>query len=199
MNQNAEDPAGQAAAEPSPPTQYPKAVGIPNDPRQKSPVLAGLLSAMPGLGQVYTGYYQRGFIHAVVVAAVITLLASENLGPFTPLFGFFLPFFWLYNMLDAARRAALYNQALAGMSEIDLPEDFRVPGFRGTILGGALIAAAGFVLLLHTRFDYSLDWIEEWWPVALIAFGAYLIFKAWQERTRTAHRAHEIGGAGEPE
>jgi len=89
-------------------------------------------------------------------------------------------------VIDAARRAALYNQALAGMADIELPEDLRVPAFRGTVLGGVLAAAAGVVLLLHTRFGYSLEWIGEWWPVALIAFGAYLVLKAWQERARSA-------------
>jgi hypothetical protein len=168
---------------------YPRPMTAVGDPRQKSPFLAGLLSLVPGLGQVYLGYYQRGFVHAVVVAALMSLLAGEDIGALTPLAVIFLVFFWLYNVIDASRRAALYNQALAGMAEIELPEDFKMPAFRGTVLGGLLIAAAGVVLLLHTRFGYSLDWIEEWWPAALIAFGAYLVAKAWQERSRTLERS----------
>jgi TM2 domain-containing membrane protein YozV len=46
------------------------------DPRRKSPLFATFLSAMPGLGQVYVGYYQRGFINAVVVGTLIALLTS---------------------------------------------------------------------------------------------------------------------------
>ena len=160
------------------PGQYPAA----RDPREKSPFLAGLLSAMPGLGQVYVGYYQRGFVHAVVVATLISLLAAEALGPLTPLASVFMAFFWLYNMVDAARRAALYNQALAGVGNVELPDDFKAPTFRGSVAGGLAIAAAGVVLLLHTRFGLSLEWVEEWWPAALILAGAYLVWKAWQER-----------------
>jgi len=40
------------------------------DTRRKSPAIAAILSMMPGLGQVYVGYYQRGFVHAVVVASL---------------------------------------------------------------------------------------------------------------------------------
>ena len=39
------------------------------DPRSKSPALAAILSMMPGLGQVYIGYYQRGFVHILVIAS----------------------------------------------------------------------------------------------------------------------------------
>jgi hypothetical protein len=103
-------------------------------------------------------------------------------GALTPLGGIFLAFFWLYNIVDAGRRAALYNEILAGRTDIELPKDFETPGLGGSILGGTVIALVGFVLLLHTRFGLSLDFLEEWWPAALIAFGAYLIYKAKQDK-----------------
>lgn len=182
------EPQPRAAQRPAPAQPYP----APSDPRQKSPFLACLLSAMPGLGQVYVGYYQRGFIHAFVVAGIIALLAAEALGPLIPLGSIFLGFFWLYNIVDAGRRASLYNQALAGVSDMELPEDFKAPGFRGSVVGGIAIAATGIVLLLHTRFDVSLDWLEEWWPAALVLFGAYLVWKAWQDRPKAAASGDEI-------
>jgi len=157
-------------------TALPPTPGI-NDSRRKSPLFACLLSAMPGLGQVYVGYYQRGFIHIAVVATLITFLASDP-GGLAPLAGFFLAFFWLYNIVDAGRRALLYNEVLAGRTDIELPQDFQTPGLGGSVAGGVTLALVGFVLLLHTRFDFSLDWVEEWWPVALILFGAYLVYKA---------------------
>ncbi len=52
-----------------------------------------------------------------------------------------------------------------------------------SVVGGAAVALLGFVLLLHTRWDVSLDWMEEWWPMALIVFGAYLVYKAKQEKS----------------
>jgi len=173
----------QAQAPPYP--QAPPIAAQPiqgRDPRSKSPALAACLSCMPGLGQVYVGFYQRGFIHAVVVAGIITLLASGTVPTLAPLFGLFLAFFWLYNIIDAARRASLYNQMLAGNPAIEMPEDFKMPSTGGSIFGGACLIAFGFVLLLHTRFDMSLEWMHDWWPAALMIFGGYLLVKAIQER-----------------
>ena len=162
--------------------QAPPAPVYGRDPRSKSPALAAVLSLMPGLGQVYVGYYQRGFVHVLVFAGIITLLASDALNVLTPLFGLFLPFFCLYNIIDAARRASLYNEALAGRPSIDLPQDFKMPGLQGTFVGGFVLIVVGFILLLNTRFGVSLDWLEEWWPAAPILFGAYLLFRAIQDR-----------------
>ena len=49
----------------------------------------------------------------VVVGTAISLLASESVMPLAPLLGIFLAFFWLYNIVDAGRRATFYNHALA--------------------------------------------------------------------------------------
>jgi len=155
-----------------------------SDSRRKSPFLACLLSLMPGLGQVYVGYYQRGFIHIAVASTVIAILVAQSqvgFSPLIPLGSIFLAFFWLYNVVDAGRRAALYNEMLDGRTDIELPQDFATPGLSGSVAGGATVALVGLILLLHTRFEMSLDWLEEWWPVALIAFGAYLIYKAKRE------------------
>jgi hypothetical protein len=159
------------------------------DPRSKSPTLAGLLSAMPGLGQVYVGYYQRGFVHIAVVASIVAILASSTVSALEPLLGLFLAFFWLYNIVDAVRRAALYNLALRGTSPGVLPEDFEMPGLRGSLLGGAVLIVFGSVLLLHTRFGMSLDWAADWWPVAPILFGAYLVYKAIRGRSQLTSAA----------
>lgn len=181
----AAEPTAAAPPPPPPPAQAAQPPNyVPGDPRQKSPFLAGLLSFVPGLGQIYVGYYQRGFIHAIVIALLITLLASDVLDALTPLAAIFMAFFWLYNVIDASRRATLYNQALAGIGDVELPEDWKVAGFRGSIVGGLLIAAFGFVLLMETAWDMSLRWLEEWWPVGIIAFGLYLVWKAIDDRRK---------------
>jgi hypothetical protein len=168
------------APQPAPP---PAAAVPPVDPRTKSPALACVLSLMPGLGQVYVGYYQRGFVHAIVVAVIITILGPGTAAEVTPLLAVFLAFFWMYNIIDAGRRASLYNQALAGSEQIEPPSDFKLPRFGGSVFGGMILLAFGFILLLHTRWDMSLDWIVEWWPLALMILGVYLLVRAIQERT----------------
>ncbi len=160
--------------------QVPPAPVSGRDPRSKSPALAAVLSMMPGLGQVYVGYYQRGFVHALVISGIITLMVNTTVP--LPLFPMFMAFFWLYNIIDAARRASLYNEALAGRSSIDLPQDFKMPGLQGTFAGGFVLIVVGFILLLNTRFGVSLDWLEEWWPAAPILFGAFLLYRAIQDR-----------------
>ncbi len=200
------NPTANPEAAPPPPPAYsndPATVrSMPpaafQDPRRKTPFLASLLSVMPGLGQVYVGYYQRGFVHALVVATLVAILAgaadqhSEALWPFIPLMAIFLGFFWLYNIVDAGRRAALYNQALAGGSEIEMPKDFQPLNIGGSIFGGLCIATVGFILLLNTRFGVSLDWVAQWWPAALMIFGGYLVYKVFEERKVKAANEEEL-------
>src|SRR5258705_324327 len=172
-----EAPGGEASRGDAPRRDRPRQTQYGFDPRTKSLSLAGFLSMMPGLGQVYVGYYQRGFVHILVVASVIALLANDALPALIPLLGLFLAFFWLYNVIDAVRRANLYNMALRGADPMTLPEDFELPGTRASVAGGVTLMVVGFLLLLHTRFDVSLDWVRDWWPVAPLMFGAWLVYK----------------------
>jgi hypothetical protein len=179
---------GHTAPPPVPPTAG-SSGALPSqglsDPRRRAPVLAGLLSFLPGLGQVYVGYYARGFAHAVIVGSLISILAAEVIGEgAAPLFALFLVFFWLYNVIDAARKASLFNLALDGIGTIELPQDFPAPGFRGSIAAGLLLIGIGGIFLSSTLFGLSLDWIEAWWPVAPIALGAWLLARGIQERSK---------------
>ncbi len=148
----------------------------PDDPRRKSPALAALLSLLPGLGQVYLGYYQQGFINVLIVASLIAYLASGAMRSLHVLAAFFMVFYWFYNIVDAARRASLYNQMLAGLGPTQLPEDVQGPGTKGSLIGGVALILFGALMFAHTKFDFSLDWLEDWWPMALVVAGAYLIY-----------------------
>jgi hypothetical protein len=181
------EPAGAAQAPPAQPGVPQPAAPAPAvsalPPERKSPLLACILSAMPGLGQIYVGYYQRGFIHAIVVAVIMFVLNSGVRG-LEPLLGPFLAFFWLYNIIDAGRRASHYNRAAAGEQAFEMPKDFSMPGVQGSIMGGLLLIAAGAIFLSHTVWGISLAWIEDWWPLAPILFGVYLIGKGVVDRLK---------------
>ena len=151
--------------------------------QRKSPFLAGLLSLMPGIGQVYVGYYKLGFIHIAVFATTIALLSSPSLSALSPALGIFLGFFVIYNVVDACRRATLYNLAVDGVRGIDLPDmNVLPPKLQGSVGGGVALIAVGVVLLFNTLFGFSLDWLESWWPMGLVGLGVYLVAKARQER-----------------
>ena len=194
MNGSPEHPAASPAPPAAPP---PPSVGqaVPGSmpgamPRlqRKSPFLAGLLSLMPGIGQIYVGYYALGFIHIAVFVTTIFLLVRMSINSFsalTPALGVFLGFFVVYNIVDASRRAVLYNLALDGVQGIQLPDmNASLPKLQlqGSVTGGAALIALGVVLLSNTLFGLSLDWLASWWPLGLVGLGAYLVAKAREER-----------------
>ncbi len=148
---------------------------------RKSPALASILSCMPGLGQVYVGYYQQGFINILIVAGTIAALASGSIHGMEPFFGVFLAFFWIFNMIDANRRAMHYNSVKSGKGGEDVPDSFAMPTAGGSLFGGVVLVLFGVLFILDLNFDVSLSWIKDWWPVLLIAFGGNLIYKARQK------------------
>ena len=186
MTHPAEDLTAQAPPAPAPVAASPAPALSPalNDPRRKKPFLASVLSVVPGLGQVYVGYYRQGFFNAITVALLISFLTLE-IEALIPLVGIFLGFFWLYNIVDAGRRASLYNQALAGGGDIELPDSFEAPSLGGSMAGGAALILIGLILLSHTAFGASLAWVEDWWPLALVGLGGWLLYKAIQDRAGT--------------
>ncbi len=168
----------------TPQTPYPEQV-YGQAPRRntarKSPALATILSCMPGLGQVYVGYYQQGFINIMVAAGSITALASEAFDGLKPFVGVCLAFFWLYNMIDANRRALHYNKVKAGLGGEEVPEGFTVPTGSGSLFGGVVLVVIGVLVIMDLNFGISMAWVKDWWPVLLIAFGGNLIYKARQK------------------
>jgi hypothetical protein len=147
-----------------------------DDPRKKSVFLAMVLSAMPGLGQIYVGYYDLAFRNILIVCGLIAILSSGTAHRLEPVVALFLAFYWLHNVVDAGRRASFYNQALAGLRPMDLPDDGKAPQPMGSFAGGVLLVAVGVTLFLNTMFHVPLDWLAQWWPLALVGAGAWLIY-----------------------
>ena len=159
------------------------------DPRRKSPFLASILSFLPGLGQVYVGYYRRGFQNILIFAACVSFLATwGGVMPLTPLVAFFMVFFWFYNVIDAARRASLFNLSLEGIEQIDLPDELtnKPLPVKGSYITGGVLILGGVIALSNTLFGFTLDWLEDWWPVAPVVFGAFLVYLAWKDEHQDA-------------
>jgi len=147
-----------------------------DDPRRKSVKWAVVLALMPGLGHVYVGYYREAFRNIAVVCVILTMLSTNMLHRVEPPMVMFLFFFVLFNLVDAGRRASLYNQALDGLRPMDLPEDMALTPGRGSLVGGVALVALGLVFFLNTMFGVSLEWLGRWWPIAFVAGGAWLIY-----------------------
>ncbi len=164
-----------------------------DDPRKKSVMLAMLLSVMPGLGQVYVGYYNLAFRNILVICGLIAILATGGMDDLEPVIGLFVAFYWLHNIVDAGRRASFYNQALAGLRPMELPEDIKMPQPMGSLVGGVLLIAVGLMLFAHTMFRVPLEWLAHWWPLGIVGAGAWLIYA-----DRRAKAAAESPGQPEP-
>ena len=110
--------------------------------------------------------------------------------PFQPLGVIFLIFFEFYNMIDAWRRATLYNLSLDGIEQITLPDEINdsgLDGISGSYLGGGALLLFGTISLSNTLLGVSLEWLESWWPVLPLCLGGYLVYKAYQDsQTETA-------------
>jgi len=160
----------------------PQPAMAPLSVNRKSPALATVLSSLPGLGQIYVGYYQQGFINIMIAASIIAILSSSAGNGLEAFFGVFLAFFWLFNMIDANRRAMHFNRVAAGLGGEEIPDGFAIPGTGGSLADGALLVVVGLLLFLNSKFDMSLAWLEDWWPLALVAGGVWLMAKARQQR-----------------
>jgi TM2 domain-containing membrane protein YozV len=172
--------AAPAAAAPPPP--LPAGPGsAPFVRLPKSPGLAAFLSLFPGLGQVYNGRIARAFVFFFAWVGSIYLTATGHEFPFA----FMIPFVYLFNIIDAWKGAnAANSRFLGGRSELDEQQEIESP-----VWGGSLVLF-GVLILLNNLGWLDLARLERWWPLLLIAIGAYFVYGSLEAR-KTA------GGLGE--
>ncbi len=170
------------------PAAPPYAVVAPNSQTlHKSPWLAALLSAFPGMGNVYNGLYVRGFVFFLAFASCLALAIKGS-----PLFALGIAFTWIFNVLDAYRQAVLINYGYG--RDLAAIEAARAPAAWGEkITAGILLLALGTVALLKQYFDIELAWLLDLWPLALLALGGWLVWSAIQSRKS------ETEGSGNPD
>ena len=183
--ENWQTAAGPIAAEPEPAPAFaaPAPAPVPVAPpavSRKNPFLAALLSAFPGMGNIYNGLYMRGLIFFLII---VSLLGIANDGRGHDLFGMAVAFFWLFNVIDAYRQATLINYGYAqDLGLLDMPKVPRAG--QGGIVAGVLLTLIGIASVLdrYTIIDY--DWLFQLWPFVLVAIGAWLIVASFRDRRR---------------
>ncbi len=189
-------PAPPRVSAPDEGARWERRANFIDDPRRKSVFLAAMLSLLPGLGQVYVGYYQHAVFNIVAVGTLMTIISQGWMRSLVPLLALLMVFVWAYNVIDAGRRAALYNQMLMGLRQMDLPENQSSPDWRGSLAGGVVLVVFGLILFSHTMFGWSLYWLEQWWPIGFVAFGGWLIYAAINKPKPAGPR--EAPRSGEP-
>ena len=60
----------------------------------------------------------------------------------------------------------------------------------GGLTFGIFLMLVGLFLLLEKVFTIDLDFLLDWWPGLLVAFGAWQVFAYFQEKKRR----EELGG-----
>ncbi len=140
-----------------------------------SPGLAFVLGLIPGVGAIYNSQYVKGLVHVVVFGMIISILNAGAAPGFEPLFGFMIPAWILYQAFEAYHTAKrrLYGYTVDEFSGL-APSPGRKRGFPA---GPVLLMAIGVLFLLNTMDLLRISQIARYWPVLLIALGAYMLYE----------------------
>ncbi|HWM92076.1 MAG TPA: DUF5668 domain-containing protein [Thermoanaerobaculia bacterium] len=167
---------------PAMPPAFPPGVAVqPGRPaiERKIPLLAGLLSGFPGMGNVYNGLYLRALIQFLIVAG---LMSAADRGD-TPFFPMTLVFFWAFSVLDAYRQAMLINYGYAqDLGLLDRPQ--RPAAGQGGLISGVILTLLGLIALADQYVDVDLRWLYDLWPLLLVGVGIWLIVASIRDRKK---------------
>jgi len=139
-----------------------------------SPGLAFVLGLIPGVGAVYNGQYAKGVIHVVILGLLISITNSGSAGPLEPLFGLLIAVWFFYMAFEAfhtAKRRQLGQPVDEFSSLVPLKgggNDFPV--------APVILIAAGVLFLLNNLDLLRFHQVIRYWPVFLIALGAYMLY-----------------------
>jgi len=175
---------------PSPYTAGPNATTGPVPNHEVSPGLAFGLGLIPGVGAIYNGQYAKGLVHVVIVGLMISILDSGKIHHLEPLFSLLLAAFWAY-MAFEAYHTAKKRQAGEIVDEFSSLFPLRGPAAKFPI-APVLLIGLGTLFLLNNLELLDLDRVMNYWPVLLIALGAYMLaVRMTPDSPRTKEASHE--------
>jgi hypothetical protein len=148
-----------------------------------NPAVAGILAGFfpIGVGAVYTGQYAKGLAHLVIMVLLIIGVGSNLPWFVITILGISIGFFYVYQIIDSVRSAKAIQSGEPAPDPFGLAQTFGVgERFEGTKIptGAVVLIGLGVLFLLHTAglFEFGLD---RFWPLILIALGAWLFAKQW--------------------
>ena len=147
----------------------------------KSPVLAGFLGLIPGVGAIYNGQILKGIVFIFIYAGLISM---QQHGSIQPLAAFALTGFIIYLVIDAVQTANRLNRiALAGGEvEEEKMEEFPKAMKAGSIFWGAVLMVLGFVFLLANFELISYGTVFDFWPLFIIVIGLKLVIDYFSKK-----------------
>ena len=176
------------AASAPPPPAAPPVVAVPPAAtptvivERKSPGLAGFLSCFPGLGHIYLGLYQRGFI---IGGAFVLLIALTSHGHGGEFFGPLIAFIWFFGIIDAVRQAKAINRGQIAESDFAGSEAVVKSSGAGSLLWGVILVGLGSLWLIDRYFEIDWSFMDTWGaPGAFILLGLILIVGHIRRRRR---------------
>lgn len=135
-----------------------------------NPGAALMLGFIPGLGAVYNGEYTKALVHLVIWGGLFWLGMSDKVGDLDVLAWIAFGLFPLYMAIDAYRTAVARRQGEAAPG-------FHMEGPGARPVGGIVLIGLGVLFLLGEFGLLNWDWVERFWPLALIILGVWIIYK----------------------
>ena len=196
--------AARLQGQPAPAATTMPATAVPGTP---SPVMAGLLGFIPGVGAMYNGQFVKAFAHVVIF--VMLIIAANNIHW---AFGWMIAFFIFYMAFEAyktaeARRAGLpppdplgldkmfglqeththtpsVTAAPSGTVVTPVPPPLQVeppppPPQENAPIGAIVLIGLGVLFLLSNFGMFSVDHL---WPLFLIGIGLWIAYKRTSQR-----------------
>jgi hypothetical protein len=153
-----------------------------------SPGLALFLGMIPGVGAIYNGQYAKGLVHAVVFG-ILCSIADAHAGHGSDfVFGMMAFAWWAYMVFEAyhtARKRRLGEPVDEYSSILNLRGGHNVP------FAGIALIVLGVLMLLNTLNLFDFDYVIRYWPVLLIAAGAYLLYGRFAHSATPGEARHE--------
>jgi hypothetical protein len=155
-----------------------------------SPGLAFFLGWIPGVGAIYNGQYAKGLVHAVIWGLLVSVTSNSRASHgLEPLFGMLIAVWCFYMAFEAyhtARKRRMGEPVDEMSSLVDLS------GHKGQVPVAAIaLIILGGLLLMHTLDLLDFEYVARYWPVLLIAAGAYLLYGRFTHAAPEEEVRHE--------